>query len=61
MVPVANSGGGDFSTEAVKKRHRTSRSARVNRRLLPLPLSASAQLTFESRAQSNVVGLGFRR
>ena len=51
-VPAVGFGEEDVSTEAETRRQRSSRSARISRRLVPLPRSASASIDFSGRDHS---------
>ena len=43
------------------KRQRRLNSAKITRRLAPFAKGASGPIDFESRAQSNFIGAGFRQ
>ena len=51
-VPAVEFGEEDVSTEAETRRQRSSRSARISRRMVPLPRSASASKDFSGRDHS---------
>ena len=51
-VPTVDFGEGDVSTEAETRRQRSSRSARISCRLVPLARSASASMDFSGRDHS---------
>ena len=54
-VPAVEFGEGDISTEAETRRQRSSRSAIISRRLVPLARSASASIDFSGRDHSRAL------
>ena len=54
-VPTVEFGEGDISTKAGTRRQRSSRSARISRRLVPLARSASASIDFPGRDHSRAL------
>ena len=54
-VPTVDFGEGDVSAEAETRRQRSSRSARISRRQVPLARSASASIDFSGRDHSRAL------
>ena len=54
-VPTVDFGKGDVSTEAETRRQRSSRSAIISRRLVPLARSASASIDLSGRDHSRAL------
>ena len=54
-VQTVDFGEGDVPTEAETRRQRSSRSARISRRLVPLARSASASIDFSDRDHSRAL------